>query len=511
MPSSDQPQEIYNSYVEAVDQVICQVSSSSPLIMAGDLNCHLGHLGGPKSSHCFNSRGLQWKELIDRHSLYVTSFSNIATGPIHTYYSNRIVTTLDYMIDTSDHLPIVSKLNVDLPLSMSPKSQPTLDWNRASNDGSVSSYESLSNDLVKPLLAKDYSSIHEIEADICHVSKSLISIAYLTVTNSRPPNQGIHRIKDAHLSTLCWRSREAFRQWKAVGCPRAGPAYEKRCKRDVSSHLAKCRARAQRISIQNRDDAFRSRHPKRFKSYSQKTGGSSLIMNDCVVTDPQHVLHHWVDHFTTLGKSRCPTNSLFQETQSRIPVIKAQSYTDSELLLDLPFLPEEVEAAIKHLKRSSSGGPDSITPHHLLHTGSIFKDWLCHIFNKIVELESIPASFKAGTITPIYKGKGKDPLSPSSYRGITLTSAIAKCLCFSIDCYPYSVIIMYLNSLRLPIKRGSTVLKPFLPVRKSFQNLSGKVTLFIPMTSLLHLILSNIPFFSTIYGSLVLLGRLGVL
>ena len=209
MPSSDQP---HNSYVEAVDQVICQVSPSSPLIVAGDLNCHLGHLGGPKSSDCFNSRGLQWKELIDRHSLYVISFSNIATGPIHIYYSNRIATTLDYMIgnlatsflmtscctmedhplNTSDHLPIVSKVNVDLPLSVSPKSQPTLDWNRASNDGLVSSYVSLSNDLVKPLLAKDYSSIHEIEADICHVSKSLISIAHLTIPNSRPSNQGIH-------------------------------------------------------------------------------------------------------------------------------------------------------------------------------------------------------------------------------------------------------------------------------------------------------------------------------
>ena len=208
----------------------------------------------------------------------------------------------DHPLNTSDHLPIVSKLNVDLPLSVSLKSQPTLDWNRANNDGSVSSYVSLSNDLVKPLLAKDYSSIHEIEADICHVSKSLISSAHLTIPNSRPPNQGIHRIQDAHLSTVCWRSREAFRQWKAAGCPRAGPAYEKRkqCKRDVSSHLAKGRARAQCISIQNRDEALRSRHPKRFKSHSQKTGGSSLIMNGCVVTDPQHVLHHWVDHFTTL-------------------------------------------------------------------------------------------------------------------------------------------------------------------------------------------------------------------
>ena len=185
-------------------------------------------------------------------------------------------------------------------------------------------------------------------------------------------------------------------------------------------------------------------------------------MNDCVVTDQQHVLHHWVDYFTTLGKSQY--NSLLQETQSRIPDIEAQSYTNSELILDLPFLTEEVEAAVKHLKRNSSGGPDSITPHHVLHTGSIFKDWLCHIFNNIFELESIPASFKVGTFI---RERVRTPSPPLVIEGSLslLQSSNLLSLCFSIECYPYSVIIMYLNSLRLPIKRGSRVLKPFLPVR----------------------------------------------
>ena len=174
-------------------------------------------------------------------------------------------------------------------------------------------------------------------------------------------------------------------------------------------------------------------------------------MNDCVVTDPQHVLHHWVDYFTTSGRSQCPTNSLLQETQSRIPDFEAQSYTNSELILDLPFLTEEVEAAVKHLKRNSSGGPDSITPHHVLHTGSIFKNWLCHIFNKIVKLESIPASFKAGTFV---RERVRTPSPPLVIEGSLSLLQSPNCLCFSIECYPYSVIIMYFNSLRLPIKRG---------------------------------------------------------
>ena len=53
---------------------------------------------------------------------------------------------------------------------------------------------------------------------------------------------------------------------------------------------------------------------------------------------------------------------------------------------------------------------------------------------------------KTGLIVPVYKRKGKDPLSPSSYRGITLSSVIAKL---------YELIILdrihpVLDSLNLP-------------------------------------------------------------
>ena len=52
------------------------------------------------------------------------------------------------------------------------------------------------------------------------------------------------------------------------------------------------------------------------------------------------------------------------------------------------------------------------------------------MFNTIVSLEEIPSSFKFGLITPIYKGKGKDPQICGSYRGITLSSVLAKTLEF---------------------------------------------------------------------------------
>ena len=52
--------------------------------------------------------------------------------------------------------------------------------------------------------------------------------------------------------------------------------------------------------------------------------------------------------------------------------------------------------------------------------------WLLKILNCIVELEAISDMFKCGSITPVYKGGGKDPLDKNSYRGITVTSVLAK-------------------------------------------------------------------------------------
>ena len=113
-------------------------------------------------------------------------------------------------------------------------------------------------------------------------------------------------------------------------------------------------------------------------------------------------------------------------TKARVEEVEAQSYLDTDLILDTPILLEEVEDALNHLKKSSSGGADMLSPQHLLHSGPLFKKWICQVFNTILALEAIPSSFKDGIIIPVYKGKGKDPLSQQSYRGITLTSVLAK-------------------------------------------------------------------------------------
>ena len=43
---------------------------------------------------------------------------------------------------------------------------------------------------------------------------------------------------------------------------------------------------------------------------------------------------------------------------------------------------EEVEYAIRKLKRDHAGGHDNISPEHLKFSGPVFQNWLCHNYVK---------------------------------------------------------------------------------------------------------------------------------
>ena len=200
-------------------------------------------------------------------------------------------------------------------------------------------------------MERDYVCIEELERDIALVSKSLVNISLSTISIAKPycpkPNR---RISDSFLSTLCWRSRVAYRKWKAAGCPRSGHDYESRrkSKRDVSSYLSKCRARLERNKIQKRDEMFANHHPRRFRSRTPKTEGSSLLIDNPVVTDSSSVLDSWVGHFSELGKSLCSTNPVLRDIQL-VHQIEATTYQENDHILDSPFIVEEIEAALLHL------------------------------------------------------------------------------------------------------------------------------------------------------------------
>ena len=106
--------------------------------------------------------------------------------------------------------------------------------------------------------------------------------------------------------------------------------------------------------------------------------------------------------------------------------MEQSSFIERNIVLNVPFEAKEVEHALKHLKLKRSVGPDNLSLEHLRCCGPIFTHWLFEVYNCICDLEQIPRRFKLGFIVPVFKGKGRDPLLINSYRGITLTSVLAK-------------------------------------------------------------------------------------
>ena len=115
-----------------------------------------------------------------------------------------------------------------------------------------------------------------------------------------------------------------------------------------------------------------------------------------------------------------------QQLQSTICSYRAASQQNEDFIMDVPVTIEEIDTSISKLQRGKACVQDGILPEHIIYGGSNYRLWLLKVFNAINDLEVIPPSLLRAIIVPIYKGKGRDPLSMDNYRGISLTSVVGK-------------------------------------------------------------------------------------
>ena len=247
------------------------------------------------------------------------------------------------------------------------------------------------------------------------------------------PKKG-RKWRDDVLSGLCAKSRQAHAAWKSAGCPPAGLLYEEknRLRCAVRKRIRWCAAKSERLRVQRRDRLFAHQDGRRFRTPQRKKSRcSKLIVGEEVVQDLERLLKVWANHFQVLAESNLSDgegNS--DEWVEKIKRLEALSYENEEYLLDVPFTSDEVARAVHKLKKKKAPGPDGLLVEHLKAGGDAVIIWLRNILNAVVELEVIPDVMKRGVVVPVYKGGGKDPLKIDSYRGITLTSMVAKVLEF---------------------------------------------------------------------------------
>jgi hypothetical protein len=103
-------------------------------------------------------------------------------------------------------------------------------------------------------------------------------------------------------------------------------------------------------------------------------------------------------------------------------------------------------------------------------SGTVLTLWLTQIFSAFIQFEQVPPSLLTGIICPVYKGKGKYPLSCHSYRGITITSVLMKVFEYTLLNRMLPVLQEHDHPplLKLPTRSTSHAKIPYLPLRRPY-------------------------------------------
>ena len=278
-----------------------------------------------------------------------------------------------------------------------------------------------------PLLENSYDNAAQVDSEVETVCHHIVQLADTILPHFKSKGKANHKtFHDKELKQLWKVSRSSWNIWKDAGRPKEGDLFDRKraTKKAVQQRINVLRSQQERTKAQSTDKKFRLKYRNRFKINNQSTSAPNckLKVNDQLLTGKERVLSSWADYFKTLATSKLDCS----QSTTQILSLLERSFYDEDVILDTPIEIEELEATVKHLRRGSSSGPDGILPEHIIYAGTGLMIWRKKIYNAIIFLEQIPDCFKSAFIIPIFNGKGKDPLSPSNYRGISLSYVVGK-------------------------------------------------------------------------------------
>ena len=219
-----------------------------------------------------------------------------------------------------------------------------------------------------PLIGRSYSSAEEINDEITNISEEICSAALQSLPLCKSSVKEKKWYKDQTLSRLASAKKAAWDKWSANGRPREGPLYDAKIKTraEFRKRMRVCAANSERKRIQRFDEKFKPKSSSRFRIPSTKTRQSpSLRVNQEVATDPKTILTAWEDHFRAISSASTELSSVMCSSEQEINKMMLDSFNNEDCLLDVPFVPEEVDSVLKKLKLGKAAGHDGVQAEHL--------------------------------------------------------------------------------------------------------------------------------------------------
>ncbi|CAC5361824.1 unnamed protein product [Mytilus coruscus] len=399
--STTQPNEAFVNELEYLMDTYKSYSNHGTVYILGDFNCKIG---GPRYSFTQNRRSqLLESLLIDNNSisLHVQDF---AKGPVCTFqsYEDGPKTGIDHIVtnneNTRDIYPDeISQFLWSVQMPSLPATKEDIDVYFKTIIVAV--HKADKETLPHKQFVKHIKPYWTKVVDLSH--KTMLNKRSLWILNGK-----VHD-----------RSDQFFVDYK-----HAKRTFKNEMDKAYIEHIMNIANRMEE-SIDNDQRYIWSVLKSRRK---QKTFYRELNLNGITHTNESEICEAWADHFESIfqfdSKLTNSTNINFVNHEVN-KIMQAQKETKAPII---PFEFEEIFNICKNLCNNKSTGLDNVSYKHVKYGGKILQKHLCNLFNLIIRTRYTPLDWKTSVIIPLFKGGNKNKTDPNAYRGISLTSCIAK-------------------------------------------------------------------------------------
>ena len=151
----------------------------------------------------------------------------------------------------------------------------------------------------------------------------------------------------------------------------------------------------------------------------------TITEDDKKITDPEASKKYIADFSENLYQGREASEEERQNTKEIEKEVERLAQSEEYNGPQNEIQKNEINKAIKSLKKGKSMGPDEIPNEAIIEMDTENREALRKTLNKTLQEQKIPKSWETGTITRLYKGKGTKGKC-SNERGITVSSNMGK-------------------------------------------------------------------------------------
>ena len=424
------------NYYDELSAAISQIPAHNVLLIVGDLNAHVSPNGKWDSLHQgkANGNGKLLEDLLLEHKLEITNIRfQKRRGKLWTYVSdmNRSKTQIDFIIGRkkwknsiknseaygsfssikSDHRVVIARVKLSLRVSKTKRKPPAPDWELLKTDKNLQEkYAVEVNNRFSMLEQEDHTATERYQ---CFIEAN--EAASKLLLPKKEKKKGTKISLDPRIEAVRLELQDSSKRYHA-NTTEINRLSVQECGQKLGDTYKAIQEEILNGQIKELEEmSQQGRHAKSWSVINKITGKVPSFTGKIKGNSPKDRVQRWQNHFATLLGSP----PIVENPEEEIDPIHPPLDIDTR-----PFTLQEYKAAKDDIKEGKSCGDDNIAPEALKNCDldHIILDF-CN--NALLNGEK-PDQWSVSNIIPIPK-KG-DLSDPQNYRGISLSSLVAKTL-----------------------------------------------------------------------------------